>query len=862
MAQKSDTTHRERSQTGYSNAQQTEHQTDGDAEGQAQTDWAKKGNESWHTTRQEEFLNNLEARDEKAASAFSSERNLMDFQKEDRRQVLEHAVEAFNQMDFVTPEDRHEAAQLVAQTLFNPMYKEIDLTEAKTDARFDAKLIQSLETEGISDYRILEKSDGTAELHFQVNSLEQYGRIQEQSGYAVRLVEIADYTNSNAQTGTGSNGKGQNTKEIWEPSGYRAIVAETQLDTDVDPLEIQKLVDAEKDKFVRALAGSLHAPGFTVENMDRALGYANSYAVGDRTTLELDADFKHLLDQDPERAPQLAEVRMETNFSVLDNAIRSMGHDDPNTADGLKYVSEAVRDVHLENIFQALENKDQTMFHIARDNAKDNAEDNADLMAHAVSHGVGLVRMDDYQPPDFPAEGFASRDDINGYVQQIENILERMNFGQMDEVYQAAVHSLNEQLRAGADAIADQAAAWGTGAAAGLSPEQTSELYESATNIGKGIHHLLKPAIDHSGGLETEAFQAAGAQAVATIAREGEAHGLTGYAALFNQDDARTDFDRGQTVAWFNSNDFADFEHRELAARDQAQEAFQDLRAMAGLLSQTAYDDIPSGIRSTAGLVGYQSFRPSTDRLEEYQEQFAQALAHSDADPARAAGVMAEIRREASDYVAADVQDYRRDINFDTINAIRLSGRMNDAPIEHHVLMEKVSGHWHAGRDALNEIRENNGYDAHANDREIRADRMVMEAHAQEFMRALEAQDAQRFAQAEDHLKASAFDHAFGLRNNAGLVDHKGYQPLALVEQFITTDQGRLYIQEVRESLEQNNWSIDPVHQRAIHNLIEQAERGLVLGQIRMAGIKAMEFASGVSGSEPPVNSSSYRVPL
>ena len=173
------------------------------------------------------------------------------------------------------------------------MYKEIDLTEAKTDARFDSKLIQSLETEDISDYRILEKPDGTAELHFQVNSLEQYGRIQEQSGYAVRLVEVADYTNSNVPTGSGSNGKGQNTKEIWEPSSYRAIVAETQLDTDVDPLEMHKLVDAEKDKFVRALAGSLHAPRFTVENMDRALGYANSYAVGDQTTLELDADFKH-----------------------------------------------------------------------------------------------------------------------------------------------------------------------------------------------------------------------------------------------------------------------------------------------------------------------------------------------------------------------------------------------------------------------------------------------------------------------------------------------------------------------------------------------------------------------------------------
>ena len=36
--------------------------------------------------------------------------------------------------------------------------------------------------------------------------------------------------------------------------------------------------------------------------------------------------------------------------------------------------------------------------------------------------------------------------------------------------------------------------------AAGLSPQQTSELYESATNIGKEIHHLLKPAVDYAGG--------------------------------------------------------------------------------------------------------------------------------------------------------------------------------------------------------------------------------------------------------------------------------------------------------------------------------------------------------------------------
>ena len=236
--------------------------------------------------------------------------------------------------------------------------------------------------------------------------------------------------------------------------------------------------------------------------MDQALKHANAYALGEPTTFQLDADFRHLLEQDPERAAQLAKVRMNTNFSVFDNGIRSIGHNQPDTTDGLKYFSEALRDIHLENIFQALENKDQTMFHIARDNAKDNE----DLMAHAVSHGVGLVHVENYQPPEFPPRGFTSRHDINGYIEQIEDILERINFGQMDEVYQAAIHSLNEQLRAGADIIEDQAAAWGTGDAAGLNPQQTSELYESATNIGKGIHHILKPAGDYSGGPETEAF--------------------------------------------------------------------------------------------------------------------------------------------------------------------------------------------------------------------------------------------------------------------------------------------------------------------------------------------------------------------
>ena len=44
----------------------------------------------------------------------------MDFQKDERKQVLEHTVEAFNQMDFVTPEDRHEAAQLVPRPFSAP----------------------------------------------------------------------------------------------------------------------------------------------------------------------------------------------------------------------------------------------------------------------------------------------------------------------------------------------------------------------------------------------------------------------------------------------------------------------------------------------------------------------------------------------------------------------------------------------------------------------------------------------------------------------------------------------------------------------------------------------------------------------
>ena len=818
MPQNSDATYPERSRPAHAETHQTEHQTEGDAEGTTQTDWSKKGNESWRTTRQEEFLNNLEARDEKAFTAFSSERNLMDFDKDDRKQVLEHTVDAFNQMDFVTPEDRHEAAQLVAQNLFNPMYKEIDLTEAKTDARFDSKLLQSLDNEGITEYTVLEKPDGSAELHFRVDSLEQYGRIEEQSGYAVRLVEVADYTRSSMPSSEESTGKGNANKVVWEPSGYRATVAEAELQTDVDPFEMQKLVDIEKEKFVTALTGSLHAPGFTLENMDQALEHANAYTLGAQPTLQFDADFKNLLEQDPQRAAQLAEVRMDTNFSVLDNAIRQMGHDDPNTADGLKYLSEAVRDVHLENIFQALENKDQTMFHIARDSAKDNA----DLMAHAVTRGVGLVRMDGYQPPDFPPEGFKSRDDIHGYVQQIETMLETMNFGQMDEIYQAAVHSLNEQLRAGADAINDQAVAWGTGDASGLNPQQATELYESATNIGKGIHHLLKPTADYSGTPET-----ADAQAAATISADGGPYDPTSHTASFNQDEGKADFDHNRTVNAFNNTDYPDFEHRVLTARNEAQDTFQDLKDMARLLSPMAYDDIPFDIRSTAGLLGYQAFRPSTDRLEDYQEQFAQALLNSDADPISAAGIMAEIRLEASDYVAADVQDYRRNINFQTIDNLRRSGRMNDATIEQYILMDKVSGHWHTGRHALNAIKEDKGYDFHPNGREVRADRMLMEAHAQEFMETLRDGNAKGFADAEVHLKETAFDHAFAIRSNAGFVDWDGYQAPVLVDQFITAEQGRLYLQEVRDTIERNDSGIDHVHQRAINNLVEQSQIGL-----------------------------------
>ena len=339
----------------------------------------------------------------------------MDFQKEDRKQVLEHTVEAFN------PEDRHEAAQLVAQTLFSPMYKEIDLTEAKTDARFDSKLIQSLETEGISDYRILEKSDGTAELHFQVNSLEQYGRIQEQSGYAVRPVEVADYANSNVPTGGGSNGKGQNTKEIWEPSSYRAIVAETQLDTDVDPLEMQKLVDAEKDKFGRALAGSLHAPGFTVENMDRALGYANSYAWATRPPSSSTPTSSTCLTRTPNgrrNSPRCGWRPTSPSWTTRSGPWGTTTRT-PQTGSNTSPKRSGTC------IWTTSSKPWRTRTRPCSTSPATTPRTTRTSWPTRSVHGVGLVHLDGYQPPEFPPEGFTSRDDINGYVQQIENILER-----------------------------------------------------------------------------------------------------------------------------------------------------------------------------------------------------------------------------------------------------------------------------------------------------------------------------------------------------------------------------------------------------------------------------------------------------
>ena len=109
----------------------------------------------WAQTYNQEFADELKQTNGGAANAYASEKGLANYTEAERREYLSAYVDQFNKMDYKDDDARYQAAHLLADNVYQPIYRELDLDDAEKINLLDPAVAQILRAEQIDKVRYL-----------------------------------------------------------------------------------------------------------------------------------------------------------------------------------------------------------------------------------------------------------------------------------------------------------------------------------------------------------------------------------------------------------------------------------------------------------------------------------------------------------------------------------------------------------------------------------------------------------------------------------------------------------------------------------------------------------------------------------
>ena len=156
-------------------------------------DWAKN----------ESHDNLMEKLDGQTRAALKYGHNLSDYDPEDRRAIIGNCADAFNSIEWTSANERYEASRDITQTIFKPLYQEIDLRELQGNPNFTPEVLKTLEDEGIKQVSYQPAATGGPddhrtihEIYLKVDDMATAQRIIDRTGGIAQFVSREKLENS------------------------------------------------------------------------------------------------------------------------------------------------------------------------------------------------------------------------------------------------------------------------------------------------------------------------------------------------------------------------------------------------------------------------------------------------------------------------------------------------------------------------------------------------------------------------------------------------------------------------------------------------------------------------------------------
>ena len=429
------------------------------------------------------FNDELKAINEQTAMDFEFRKNPAEYDLAERKEALEAVEQAFNKTQWNSSWERRIAAEDIAQSAFQPMYRRIEIAEAAAQHKLPDEFLAEMKNEQIEYVEEHQTEDGAKVLEIGVKDIET----------AQRLVEH-------------SNGAFQ-TVSTWQLDHYRDQFADALYNSDKSPNateQMGKFLEQGINYYNGEIPREPHLDGKAEEG--NTFQQDNEAASGKRQMAEEEVEY-----DEPSYAEMLAFRRLENlDEETLDHEVSELlhqklqhtetyleelqkaGHRD---ADAAAEVQRTLHEAAHDGIQSSVEKGDEENFSKILRNIE---EANRELALKMWERKGFIEGGPDYQQPALPDE-FKNVTAAAEYADQVETLAEEHQ-KDISPMNHMLLKQMLERMDTRREALETVQEEWdkagyqpGDEVPPGVTdPRDLAEDFQEMRNIAAGLDYLMR----------------------------------------------------------------------------------------------------------------------------------------------------------------------------------------------------------------------------------------------------------------------------------------------------------------------------------------------------------------------------------
>ena len=409
------------------------------------------------------FTDELRSINEKAALNFDRRKNPAEFDMSERKEMVEAVEQAFNQADWNSASERREAADDVAQNMFQPMYPRVEIAEAAVQHKLPGEFIEELKQEKLNYFEM--RDDGA--LQITVDNMEAAKRLVEKSDgvFHIASTRQLDYHRDQFADALYNSDKHEDAHDLMEKSLDDAV---RYHNGDISGVRRWDEPTEEKNDFWNPdeeEADQRQAEGDSMESSEP--GYREMLAFRNLENMneyQMDYTIRDILN----------EKLYHSDEYIAD--LQSSQHPD---AEAVLHVKDALHEMTYDGIKEAVDNGNAENFALILRNI----EESDNTLALEMREANGFVRGEEYVAVRV-AQEFTDPDMAKEYV---EAVWEKVNEyrEEMPDLHYGIAKRLLGDLDSRAEMLEQSESP-------GLSPE-TAEDYRAMQQTAGAMDYLMRP---------------------------------------------------------------------------------------------------------------------------------------------------------------------------------------------------------------------------------------------------------------------------------------------------------------------------------------------------------------------------------